>query len=45
MGSKKCAKLDLSLVFNTASHEKGTTLKVANSEFQFFGYYVMGLYE
>ena len=33
------------VVFNTASSEKGTTLKVANSEFQFFGYYVMGLYE
>ena len=30
---------------NTASSEKGTTLKVANSEFQFFGYYVMGPYE
>ena len=33
------------VVFNTASSEKGTTLKVANSEFQFFGYYVMGPYE
>ena len=32
-------------VINTASSKKGTTLKVANSEFQFFGYYVMGPYE
>ena len=30
---------------NTASHKKGTTLKVANSEFQFFCYFVMGPYE
>ena len=33
------------ICINTASSEKGTTLKVANSEFQFFGYYVMGPYE
>ena len=36
---------DHNITFNTASSEKGTTLKVANSEFQFFGYYVMGPYE
>ena len=30
---------------NTASHKKGTTSRVANSEFQFFGYYLMGPYE
>ena len=34
-----------SFAINTASHKKGTTLKVANSEFQFFCYYVMGPYE
>ena len=38
-------KIDHYYFINTASSEKGTTLKVANSEFQFFGYYVMGPYE
>ena len=33
------------IILNTASHKKGTTLKVANSEFQFFCYFVMGPYE
>ena len=32
-------------VFNTASHKKGTTSRVANSEFQIFCYWVMGPYE
>ena len=52
-GTKKSINRDLVCImrlltlylFNTASSEKGTTLKVANSEFQFFGYYVMGPYE
>ena len=30
---------------NTASHKKGTTSRVANSEFQIFCYWVMGPYE
>ena len=32
-------------IFNTASHKKGTTSRVANSEFQIFCYWVMGPYE
>ena len=30
---------------NTASHKKGTTSRVANSEFKIFCYWVMGPYE
>ena len=33
------------LWLNTASHKKGTTSRVANSEFQIFCYWVMGPYE
>ena len=33
------------MIINTASHKKGTTSRVANSEFQIFCYWVMGPYE
>ena len=38
-------KIEKSRNFNTASHKKGTTSRVANSKFGFFCYWVMGPYE